>query len=140
MLTGSTRTAGVRRRRFAQIFDATFRLSHTCCFGSGRCGCVCNHYVLKSFPAFCGVSRAQTSAIRRSFTDVDIAGPFVATVVGFSRSRFNVWQLWDDQHWLKQICRNIAWVRLPKRSTDTLQQSVVGLVSRIEQHRSQSRP
>ena len=51
--------------------------------------------------------------------------PFVVAVIRFGRSRVDVWQLWDDQHWLRQICRNVAWVRLPGRSTDILQQSVV---------------
>ena len=59
------------------------------------------------------------------FTDVDVAGPFVAAVICYGRSRFNACQLWDDQRRFKQICRNIAWVRLPRRSTDILQQSVI---------------
>ena len=49
----------------------------------------------------------------------------VVAVIRFGRSRFNFWQVWDDQHWLRQICRSVAWVRLPGRSTDILQQSVV---------------
>ena len=59
------------------------------------------------------------------FADVDVAGSFVVAVIRCGRSRINVWQLREDQHWLRQICRNIAWVRLPRRSTDILQQSVV---------------
>ena len=142
MLTRSTRTAGVRCPKFAQIFDDTFRLSHTCCFDSGRCGCVCPHYVLKSFLAFCGVSLPRhwqsgavnfagwascrvTKTFQGLFYGCGHCGPFVVAVIGFGWSRNNVWLLWDDQHWLKQICRNIAWVRLLRRCTDTLQQSVV---------------
>ena len=52
-------------------------------------------------------------------------GSFFVAVIRFGRSRVNVWQLWDDQHWLRQIRRNIDWVRLPGRSTDILQQSVI---------------
>ena len=42
------------------------------------------------------------------FTDVDVAGSSVVTVIRFRRSRVDVWQLWDDQHWLRQICQNVA--------------------------------
>ena len=104
--------------------------------------CVCHHHVFKSFPAFRGVSLPRhrqsgavdfagwascrvTNLFRVCCTDVDIAGLLVVAVIRFGRSRFNVWQIWDDQHRLRQISRNIAWVRLPRRSTDVLQQSVV---------------
>ena len=33
--------------------------------------------------------------------------------------------LGKNQHRLKQICRNVAWVRLPVRTVDNLQQSVI---------------
>ena len=141
MLSRSTRTAEVRRSRIAQTSDDTFSLSHMCCFDSARCGCVCHHYVFKSFPAFRGVSLSRhrqsgavnfanwtschvTKLFEVCFTDVDIAGSLVVTVIRFGRSRVNVWQLWDDQQWLRQIFRNIAWVRLPGRSTHILQQSL----------------
>ena len=52
-------------------------------------------------------------------------GFLVVAMILYGRSKVNVWQLWDDQHWLKQICPNIAWVRLSGRSTDSLQRSVV---------------
>ena len=55
----------------------------------------------------------------------NVPGSFIVAVIRFGRSRVNVWQLWDDERWLRQICRNIARVRLPKLSTDILQQSVV---------------
>ena len=142
MLARSARNVGVHRSRIARISNDTFSLSHTCCFDSGRCGCVCHHHIFKSFSAFRGVSLSRhrqsgtvnfagwtscrvTKLFKVCFTDVDIAGSFVVAVVRFGRSRINVWQLWDDQHGLKKIGRNIAWVRLPGRSMDFLQQSVV---------------
>ena len=129
MLTRSTRAAGVRCSRIAQSSDDTFSLSHTCCFDSGRCGCVGHHHVFKSFPAFRGVSLSRhrqsgtmsfagwpscrvTKLFTFCFADVDAVGSSVVTVIRFGR-RVHVWQLWDDQHWLKQICRNVAYVRLP---------------------------
>ena len=141
-LARATCTAGVHRRRVVQIFETPFCLPHTCCFDAGRCGCVCHRHIFKSFAAFRGVSpsrrrqsgtvnfagwasRRATKLFKVSFADVDVAGSSAVAVVVFCWSRFNVWQLWDDQQWLRQICRNIAWVRLPRRSTDTLQQSVV---------------
>ena len=57
------------------------------------------------------------------FTDVDAAGSSVVTVIRFGRNRVDVWQLWDDQHWLRQICRNVP--SAPVRSTDILQLSEV---------------
>ena len=66
-----------------------------------------------------------TKLFKVCFTDVDAADSSVVTVIRFGRSRVDVWQLWDDQHWLTQICRNVAWVRLLGRSTDILQQFVV---------------
>ena len=72
-----------------------------------------------------GTSRRVTKLFEVHFADVDTADSSVVTVIRFGRSKFNIWQLWDNQHRFKQICRNIAWVPLPRRSTDTLQQSVV---------------
>ena len=111
VLTRSTRTAGVRRPTVVQIFYDTF---HTCCFDSGRCGCVCRHCVFKSFPAFHGVSlsrhwqscavnfagwasRSVTTLFECHFADVDIAGSSVVTVTGFGRSGFNIRQLWGGK-------------------------------------------
>ena len=96
----------------------------------------------KSLPTFRGVSLSThrqsgtvnfagwtscrvTELFKVCFTDVDVAVSSVVTVLRFGRSRVDVWQMWDDQHWLRQICRNVAWVRLPGRSMDILQQSVV---------------
>ena len=70
-------------------------------------------------------SRRVTKLFEVCFADVDIAGSSVVVVVGFGWNKFNVWHLWDDQHLLGQIGRNINQVRLPRRSTDTLQQSMV---------------
>ena len=57
--------------------------------------------------------------------DVGVARSSVVAVIRLGRSRFNVRQLWDDQHRFRQICRDVAWVRLPGRPTHALQQSVV---------------
>ena len=62
-----------------------------------------------------------TKLFKVCFTDVNVEGSFVVAVIRCGLSRFNVWQLWDDQ----QICRNIDLVRLPRRSTEILQQFVV---------------
>ena len=51
----------------------------------------------------------MTTLFKVCFTDVDVAGSSVGTVIRLSRSSFNVWQVWD-QHRFKQICRNVAWV------------------------------
>ena len=115
-------------------------LSHMCCFDSGRCGCVCCHCVIKSF--LCGVllprhwqscavnfagwaSCRVTKLFKVCSEVVDTAGSSVVTVIGFGRSGFNIRQLWDDQHRIRQICRNIGWIRLLRRFTDVLLLSVV---------------
>ena len=80
----------------------------------------------------------QTSAIRHDELrklilpcNQTFQGPFHRCgSCGFLRCRCDTFwseqvQLWDDKHLLKKICRNVAWVRLPGRSTDILQQSVV---------------
>ena len=66
-----------------------------------------------------------TKSFKVYFADADVARSPVVIVIRLGRSRLNVKQLWDDQHRFRQICRNVAWVRLPGRSTYALQQSVV---------------
>ena len=88
--------------------------------------CVLSRHRQSGAVTFAGWTSCRvTKLFKVCFTDVDIAGSLVVAVIRSGRSRVNIWQLWDDQHWLRQICRNIAWVRLLGRSTDILQQSVV---------------
>ena len=87
-----------------------------------------------------------TTSFKVYFADVDVAGSSVVTVIPLGRSRFNVRQLWDDQHRFKQILSKRRLGSAPSRFTHALQQSVVvsllflALVSRIERRMSQSHP
>ena len=114
LLIRATRTAGIRHPGIIRIPDDAFRLSHTC---------RCRHHVFESFSAFRNVFLSRhrgssavnfaswapcrvTKNFKVYFADMDVAGSSVVTVIRLGRSRFNVRQLWDDQHRFRTVFVN----------------------------------
>ena len=86
------------------VFDNAFRLSHTCCF---MCRLSLRLQVVSCI-LLCALAQTTTCSVTKSLevylANVDVSCTFVVTVVHSGQGRFDVRQLWDDQHWLGQIC------------------------------------
>ena len=140
MLARSTRTAGVRRSGIRSVCLTRVALIRVAVDASVI---ITSSSRLQQSGTmnFAGWTSCHvTELFKVCFTDVDAAGSSVVTVIRFGRSGVDVWQLWDDQHWLRQICRNVAWVRLPRAFHGHSAAicghitALLGLVSWIEQH------